>query len=116
MRELHFRFEGASAKLVKQNRTLAVLSTLYSTKLGQGHATQVVQNIVDYADDHELRLILIASPFGYSSSFPVPDVYRLTAFYQKFGFEFDNGSRPPHLMTRLPREKNKHPNERHDSQ
>lgn len=115
MRELRFTYGGASAKLVKQNRTLAVLSTLYSRQLGQGHATQVVQKIVDYADAHGFTLILIANPFGYGTSHPVPDIYRLTAFYQKFGFEFEHGSKPPYFMTRLPREKNMHPNERHDS-
>lgn len=78
-----FRFEKASADLVIWGNGTATLSSLYAITPGQGHGSGVMHLILDYADAHDLTLILVArrfkNPRGLSND-------ELVKFYEKFGF------------------------------
>lgn len=81
---VHFRHESATAKLTLYG-SVASLSSLYSRKLGQGHATELMRQVIRFADVNKLELVLEVGRFGYSHKGAL-DNEQLFEFYEKFGF------------------------------
>lgn len=95
--ELRFRHEGATVKVVVWDDKRATLSNLFSLKRGRGHANAVMQQVCDYADRHDLHIVLDVGRYGYSDNLS-PDNAGLRRFYRKFGFETVAGN----MMQRCP--------------
>ena len=99
---LTFRHGSASAVLVAYKVGPSLVTTLYSNDPGKGHANAVMQEIVDYADEHGLSLALSARQFnnerGLNNS-------QLILFYEKFGFHLIHPRTENNSMIR-PRKEN----------
>lgn len=99
---LHFKYGSARAKLYQLESDLFALSDLWSEERGKGHATKVLQQIVDFADMERVTIKLIVQPYGHPIATSL-DNRKLEGFYQRFGFERDEGGNPPpYTMTRYP--------------
>lgn len=97
---LTFRHAGASARLVPLDKFNYAVSNVWSKTRHQGHASAVMHEIIQYADDHELTLRLVVQAYGRPDKTSL-DNFGLVIFYQKFGFVRD-GKGWPICMTRLP--------------
>ena len=101
----HFKYESASL-FVKPFANAYKVMNVNSTKLRQGHATVLMQQLIDWADANDFTLVLEARQYlnarGMSTA-------KLVLFYEKFGF-----FGPRQLMVREPnREKYTDYNETH---
>lgn len=100
---VRFQHEGASAKLTTMGDGRYSVTNVFSKFPGMGHARCVMQQLVDYADKHQLKLILTVQEYrgqngrGFNNE-------QLEAFYSKFGFVRHSNSFPPHIMYRNPTE------------
>lgn len=96
-----FKNEFASALLVVWDNSSATISNLYSRKRRYGFGTEVIKQIVEFADNNNLRLILKAEEYG---RYAKPDNSKLTKFYEKFGFVllFHENGKPSPIMMRDP--------------
>lgn len=104
MKNKMFLYGGAQAKLVIWDVEEATLSDVSSRIRGQGHARNVLQQIVDYADSENLTVRLTVQSFGFRN-FQGTSLNndQLEEFYGKFGFVRDEGSlKRPYRMTRVP--------------
>lgn len=84
---------------------------LHSKEQRQGHATQLMWEIVEWADRKDALLTLVARPYRHPSigllrnRDDLIDLRSLIKFYEKFGFVEDtNSSRQQPYMRRVPRE------------
>lgn len=80
-----FKHKSASASLVIQLDGSARLSNLYAKDRGHGHASELMTEIVTFADSANLELSLVARRYGYSDS-KSPSNAELAHFYEKYGF------------------------------
>lgn len=80
---IKFKHETAQVQLIVWENGDATVSALYSKERKQGHATALMQQVVEYADERNMRLILDAQQFGHPIG---PDNSYLVAFYERFGF------------------------------
>lgn len=100
---LYFTHEGARATLVghAMDEKRAKLINLYSPTPLQGHATEVLQQVVDHADYFGLTVDLLCRPGRHESG---NDIGRadLLRFYEKFGFKLSDRTAGQFFMTRLP--------------
>lgn len=100
-----FDYESCCAVLELHDFKYATLSSLRSGVRNQGHATEVMKKIVEYADKHNLGLFLTVQAYG------PPDILnnnQLESFYKKFGFEISPTgpkNRKPKQMIRMRRRK-----------
>lgn len=84
-----FKNEGCSAYIsINKERRVAILSNVLSTRLRQGYANQLLQEIIEYADFHNYELVLHAQRFHYRNTNGLNN-QQLVSFYQKFGFVID---------------------------
>ena len=79
-----FKNEFASAEIFLMEDEKARLRSVYSTKRNQGYASEVLQQVVDYADEKELSLYLVVQRFGKPKDGLTNE--QLEKFYYKFGF------------------------------
>lgn len=100
---VRFTHKGASARLTVWGRYDATLSNVFSKNRGKGEATQLLEKIMNYADRHELSLIVLVQAFHYADKMS-PDNAGLAAWYHKFGFEYCADDQPLRRMIRHPRE------------
>lgn len=82
---VQFKQLSASAHLtvdfeLKESR----LANVFSEERQQGHATALMQSVIEYADDNELTVYLTARRYGHPIG---PDNDVLVDLYKKFGFE-----------------------------
>lgn len=92
----HWDLSYESASCVLSERESGVWVTgLYSTKPRKGHATGLMQKVIDFADERGLGLILVARQFGSTTGLNDSD---LITFYEKFGFKVHTGK----IMIRQP--------------
>lgn len=97
---MRFKFESATASLRQFDTSVPwVLSSVFSRDRGKGHATGLMEQIVAYADEHDIEIQLLVKRFKYTDSKAL-DNEQLRAFYEKFGFEWDGEKSLPLRMIR----------------
>lgn len=106
-----FKYESASATLHFLEPDVVVLKNVRASKLNRGHATAVMQQVIDYADKNDLTIQLSVQRYAYSDNQAL-DNDQLKAFYEKFGFRRDFRFKPPIRMVRRPRRKSTSYNEK----
>jgi hypothetical protein len=87
MTTLVFSHKSASLSLKTRDGFL-LLTNLYSIKPGNGHATELMGKVEEYADQHKVVIKLIAKQYGNARGL---NNDQLVTFYKKFGF-IQNGS------------------------
>lgn len=97
-----FRYEGASLRLVEMEQGLVALSNLWSKTRGQGHVRALLQEAVDYADENNLKVVLVAQQYGKPSVKTLSN-QQLQSLYEKFGFVVEGKAKAPVFMIRQPR-------------
>lgn len=97
-----FRYESATARLTLWNDGWGHVSGVYSRKLGEGHATAVLNGICQFADDRKIPLSLEVSAYGPKRDDKL-DNMQLEAFYQRFGFKRVDDGALPIWMERQPK-------------
>lgn len=100
MPRVKFRSNSSSCDLVSVDADYYVLKNLRSESRGQGHATELLTKVVEYADAHHLIIFLQVQ----SNDRPVRGALtnvQLRRFYEKFGWVLDPDN--PYCMTRKPR-------------
>lgn len=102
---MEFRYESATCKLTISEGNNADLSHVYAKVRGQGHATVLLTQVMEFADKNDLQLYLRVRGYGG----PVQTMLsneQLVRFYSKFGFvDKGDGCAVNTLMVR-PRTKN----------
>lgn len=79
-----FSYGSASVNLILwKNQNHATVSGLHSKQRGIGHATKLMQQVIDFADEYGKRLILTACATEPESGLSQTQLVR---FYEKFGF------------------------------
>lgn len=104
-----FKQATASALLHEYDHGLSRLSNLQSIEKQSGHATAVMQDIVEYLDDNELRCVLKVGRFGsVREGMSNP---QLITFYEKFDFKVVDPDLPHRgqvMMSRDPASRQNH--------
>ena len=78
-----FYHKSASCALVVNKKGYFTLINLFSLEPGKGHAKELMQQIVDWADREQVKVILEPRQYGNSHGIPTTG---LKAFYGRFGF------------------------------
>ncbi len=73
------------------------VASLLSQKRGQGHAKQIMTDVVNYADEHGYTLVLSVRRYHYKDSIALND-QQLEDFYAKFGFSRLGNARPIFML------------------
>lgn len=94
-----FRYFGASALVHPWSTRLWAISNVYSQDPGKGEATKLMERICEWADDRGIELKLLVNAYGRPEGRLSND--QLEAWYSKFGFVRDVGSKRPYTMTRI---------------
>ena len=97
-----FKLESAQATLKydPDEDNVALLDGLHSRIRGQGHASALLQTIIDFADKRGLYLWLKVQ--RYSDPHGGLDNSQLIRLYEKFGFDILNDQDKPVTMGRIP--------------
>lgn len=97
---IKFKHISATCILVVWGDGKASLGDVYSADKGKGHATQMLNEVIRYADEKKLTIVSAAEPYGEEPRLNLPQLIR---FYEKFGFVFmDNNPISPY-MERAPK-------------
>lgn len=98
MASMIFRYQGASAKLhpIDVEGRLYEIRNLWSRAPRMGHAKEVVQMIVDHADQYGWTLQVVAQQYGRLDSRGMTN-RELVSFYESFGFEVTRKKAPVRL-------------------
>lgn len=81
-----FRYESATAKLTHLGQDVWSLIDVESIERGQGHARGVMEQVVKFADQYDLTILLVVQMYGRYDE-KMLDNFQLEQFYSKFGFE-----------------------------
>jgi len=92
-------YKTASCRLVDWEDGRVTLSSLHSEERNQGHATVLMQQMVDYFDNQNLTALLDAKPYGKRKD--GLSTAQLITFYEKFGFKTVDNVKMV-LMERVP--------------
>ncbi len=92
-----FRYGHAVLTLNIWDLTRATISDLYSSDRKKGHATMVMKQTIEFADNHGMLLVLVAESYDEEDGLTTA---QLIKFYQKFGFVSDSQQ---DLMERQPK-------------
>lgn len=79
-----FRYKSAQATLKVESGSLAQITNLYANVPRQGHATEVLNQIIAFADEFAVELWLSAQRYG--KPHHGMDNAALVRFYGSFGF------------------------------
>lgn len=94
-----FEYGSATAMLSEIDDHVYLLSSVFARERGKGHATRLMQDIVDYVDEHEGVIFLTAQQYGHPTD--GLNNRELLKFYSKFGFARDDRyPKPPFRMIR----------------
>ena len=99
---LHFSHKSARARLTIWGAYDATLSNVFSTDRGRGHATRLLEKVMNYADRNELTVVLLVQAYHYADG-RSPDNAGLANWYKKFGFVDCNDDSVLRRMIREPR-------------
>jgi GNAT superfamily N-acetyltransferase len=80
-----FSNEFASAELILMQDGKARLRAVHSRRRQRGHGSELMREVIRYAEDHDLELYLVVQRFGRPAK--AMDNTQLETFYSKFGFE-----------------------------
>ena len=102
MASMIFRYQGASAKLfcIDADERRWEIRNLQSREPRMGHAREVIQQVVDHADEYGWTLQVVAQQFGRLDSRGMNN-QQLVSFYESFDFEVVR-KKPPTRLERLP--------------
>lgn len=104
-----FNHKSASCLLTVEDYGRAKLSHVYSEQRGQHHASELMEKVIQFADNNNLELFLKVQAYGH----PVQTILtnqQLVDFYRKFGFEHNTLGLVGQMAR--PRKKNTSYNER----
>lgn len=104
MKIVKFQHESASAQFQYVDKDVVFLNNLWSEERGQGHASELMNKIVTYADQNQLTIIIIAQRYGNPNRSALNN-RQLEEFYVKFGFDYDGVQSRPSSMKRYPSQK-----------
>ncbi|ASR80293.1 acetyltransferase [Arthrobacter phage JEGGS] len=77
------KHESASLQLHDFGNGMASVSHVFAKERRKGHASALMEKLVEYADDHNLVLNLEVRRYGHPIG---PDNEILKSFYSKYGF------------------------------
>lgn len=86
-----FEHETATAAVRHHGGGLASLVNMFSRTRRKGHATALMQKVVDYADEQHLTLMLVAQRHSITTGL---NDEQLVEFYKKFGFRVRDNTLP----------------------
>jgi len=98
-----FTFQSAQVTITHADAKTAKLSSLYSQRRGQGHATTLLEEVVEYADKNGISLWLEVRRYG--DPHGGLDNSQLIRLYEKFGFDVLEDERQLVVMGRYPLER-----------
>lgn len=75
-------YKSASVELLRFD-TYTIVQRLYSGEPKQGHATELMQQVIEFADRERIKLVLEARQFGNPYGLSTE---QLKTFYGRFGF------------------------------
>lgn len=82
--EITMTFRSANCSLIVwEDEDTITVSSLYSEFRRRGHATELMQRVIELADAMDRNLILRVQPYGDDERI---EKKRLIEFYEKFGF------------------------------
>jgi len=95
---LIFRNEFASLRLIIHGEGSAAISDFYSRKRRKGYGSSLLKEVISFADQNNLFLLLEARPYGPGKN---NDNTHLVKLYERFGFKVHSiGRKPTQLMIR----------------
>lgn len=83
---IRFTHESASATVQMDSGGVGFLMDVYSHEKRQGHATGLLREIIEWADDTSVILELVPMTYGIGASKSGLNDTQLIDFYKKFGF------------------------------
>lgn len=89
-----YRYKSASLSLTEINPTTYRLHNLRSAVLAHGHASALLQIVIDWADEQGVDIQLVVQGYGRHG---ILNNKQLVAFYEKYGFEKCNTVTPAHM-------------------
>ena len=92
---MFFKYQSASC-ILKFGDGFARLTNLYSTNPGQGHASMLMREVIDFADKHGVILVLEVGQYGNPRGL---NNDQLKVFYEKYEFVSAGGR----VMKRTPK-------------
>jgi hypothetical protein len=95
---IRFRYQSASAKLERIESNLYSLRNVWAQKKGCGHGIGVLREVVHFADEHDIALVLVAQPYGRGGL----NHDQLFDLYTRMGFQKLAGTRTLQHMIRRP--------------
>jgi GNAT superfamily N-acetyltransferase len=99
-----FKYELASAELAIMDDKTARLRSVYSVVRRMGHATELMIQITEYADEHGLCVYLVPQRYGRAGRGALNND-QLIDFYKKFGFMVVPDKKHFTMMYRKPSQK-----------
>jgi GNAT superfamily N-acetyltransferase len=106
---IKFKYRSARASISIIDNHIGLLGSVHAQERRKGHASGLMQQVVDYADQQGLQLRLVVQRYGHPAE--TMDNHQLESFYGRFGFLRDPESSRPVTMTREAREKNEASND-----
>lgn len=95
---LKFRNDYASLTLSIHGEGTAAIGNFYSRKRRKGHGSALLKEVISFADQNNLKLLLNAQPYGPGRH---DDNEHLVKLYERFGFKvWKQGGKPTQLMVR----------------
>lgn len=95
---LKFRNSYASLDLSIHKEGSAAIANFYSRKRRQGYGSALLREVISFADQNNLKLLLEARPYGPGKH---DGNERLVKLYERFGFKvWKQGGKPTQLMIR----------------
>lgn len=109
-----FRYESASCEVMIVSGR-GIVHRVYSQTRGRGHATRLLQQVTEWADENDLELYLRAQGYGGPVQ-TMLDNNQLIKFYERHGFVRDDADDicVTHVPMLRPRTKNMAYDERED--
>lgn len=98
-----FTCQSAQVTMTHSDSKTAKLSNLYSQERGKGHATSLLEEVMDYADKNGISLWLEVQRYGNPRN--GLDNSQLIRLYEKFGFDVLEDRRTLVMMGRYPLER-----------
>ncbi len=103
MPTIRFRHVSATATVNLVDPKLGFLNSVYSRVRREGHATALMNQVIAWADENEVMLLLTAQTYGSESTL---SNQALVEFYRRFGFKDQMDLELwPRKMYRAPRKK-----------
>lgn len=87
MHVINFSHGGASCKLVPWDQDVYILMSLWSKFRGEGHASALMAEVINWADEHRATIFLGVQRYGPPRE--GMNNAELIQFYSRYGFVID---------------------------